>query len=544
MAAKVPDRSQYSIVGRSVPDADLSSEGSNDGPGARPPSQEAKSCLSWKLLFICVLAALALAGASARRASRPSPSSSASQAKSAHAARTIAGSNATRAASPPPARVPPPADCQNLGPAPYYDHSYFPLDKKFESEYPLNTEEMVSLLPLKYRYPLFEAFLGRLASGTQVRIATIGGSFTEGHECEQHALGGKGCSWLSRVIHWQEKTFPHANATYHFFNRGGTASCPHSSMLPLMLQEVMKDGPLDLMIFDTLVNGLFESHQDRFCYELLIRTLHDLSPSTAVFSVLAAPPGRMKDKQVYDNMIEEERVLEYYQVPYVNLAKLAVDRPALWTKEHVHPLWETHQYLADMVGSVWGRIWAGFCGSEAPAANPGQLMWPEASYFPAQILAKYQPCLHPLYSYSAFDFMKGVEVGHPQPVVHHGNWALQEDRPGKPGWIATEVGSNMSFRVAFGEKPNLMLVYLRSYKGLGRATVHLWMDKQQAWDDHVAQQGIFELTGQWEQRVSQSDIFRVVERFQPAFTINPFQSGSVSVTLRSEKFKIIGIYSC
>ncbi|KAH8094414.1 hypothetical protein JL720_4415 [Aureococcus anophagefferens] len=55
----------------------------------------------------------------------------------------------------------------------------------------------------------------------------------------------------------------------------------------------------------------------------------------------------------------------------------------------------------------------------------------------------------------------------PRPRVVRGDWTLAEDRPGKPGWIATTAGSLLAFDAEFGPSPRLVVVFTRSYASFG-----------------------------------------------------------------------------
>lgn len=54
-----------------------------------------------------------------------------------------------------------------------------------------------------------------------------------------------------------------------------------------------------------------------------------------------------------------------------------------------------------------------------------------------------------------------------------GTWKLFEDRPGKPGWIASVPHATHRFNVTFGAKPALGISYLRSYSSVGNAQITL-----------------------------------------------------------------------
>jgi len=382
-----------------------------------------------------------------------------------------------------------------------------------------------------------------------VQIATLGGSFTDGMDCNQKLSNGhraheRPCSWTSRFLYWLERTFPKAKVSVQNWNRGGTASCPHLVMLPLLLNNILRSSALDLIILDTLVNGNFEAYQDSYCYEEIIRTLHAITPNTAIFSLLAGPPLHFREsKERLDNLRAEEAIDYHYGVPVVNLGKLVIAKPTLWQVPQgnalVHPDWETHQLTADLVSSFFGRVWAARCTN--PSRPLVTATWPAKTYYPEEKLAKYRACTKPVSSYSAFDATGwDGSNSNAKPTVLNGNWTRYEDKPRKPGWISTQSRSRISFKVTFGSKPNLLIVYLMSYAGLGNAFLRVVLPEP--YKGHPEHQAT--LAGRWDQKVSQAAIYRVVEGFQPLFFLPPHGTADVIFELQGSKFKILGVYSC
>ncbi len=70
-----------------------------------------------------------------------------------------------------------------------------------------------------------------------------------------------------------------------------------------------------------------------------------------------------------------------------------------------------------------------------------------------------------------YDAHSYIKSSTPSDVL--GNWRLFEDRHGKPGWIATEVGQKIVFNVTFGQTPSLAISYMRSYSLFGSAEFRL-----------------------------------------------------------------------
>ena len=75
-------------------------------------------------------------------------------------------------------------------------------------------------------------------------------------------------------------------------------------------------------------------------------------------------------------------------------------------------------------------------------------------------------CEKPLTQYDSLE-IASVSVGNDKSIEHEklpvlsGDWKLYEDRPGKPGWISTELDSIASFEVAVSRSsPSLVRWWL------------------------------------------------------------------------------------
>lgn len=91
----------------------------------------------------------------------------------------------------------------------------------------------------------------------------------------------------------------------------------------------------------------------------------------------------------------------------------------------------------------------------------------DATLYAPALLSRAVVCFEPSTEISAY---------HPKASAARdlgGNWSLEEDRPGKPGWIAKWAGATHRFRLTFGAKPALGISYLRSYESVGNAVISL-----------------------------------------------------------------------
>lgn len=67
-------------------------------------------------------------------------------------------------------------------------------------------------------------------------------------------------------------------------------------------------------------------------------------------------------------------MLLHYGIPFANTIKLGLSKPKLWTiprgNPFVHPSWQTHQIVADLVSNQLGRVFAAASGRPALASRP------------------------------------------------------------------------------------------------------------------------------------------------------------------------------
>ena len=76
----------------------------------------------------------------------------------------------------------------------------------------------------------------------------------------------------------------------------------------------------------------------------------------------------------------------------------------------------------------------------------------------------------PISIFEAGEWIHGNHSSNKNEVnVVKGDWKLYEDRVGKPGWISEKKGSVLEMRLKFGKEPHMIIGFLQSYEGLGRA---------------------------------------------------------------------------
>ena len=162
-----------------------------------------------------------------------------------------------------------------------------------------------------------------------------------------------------------------------------------------------------------------------------------------------------------------------------------------------------HQYLADAVAHALLSLLRQGCSPEQlPRAILENKVLKQqrrgaprlrAPFHPSEALERYRACQAPLALWSALDHPEGVftpaaqrragTLGAPAPSramrteaggdAAGEGWRLFEDRAGRPGWIATQVGATIVFPVRFGQEPLLTVTYLRSYEKVGAVSLQL-----------------------------------------------------------------------
>lgn len=289
----------------------------------------------------------------------------------------------------------------------------------------------------------------------EVTILAIGGSETAGMQCNDGLSTGKACAWPARLVHWLTERYPETKFRLENQAIGGTTTLSALPFLPSWLQLRP-----DLMLIDFAVNDAIDFQGDNLMaiQETLIRTiLHHAPRLRMVHVVTCTVPVCQRAARV------ARQVSALYNIPCVSFPEVVSVASELSGRDMTdvfwdvggptvpvhHPLWTTHQLIADMVAHAWH--------SADPASCATGGVTPITPSSTDMLLCNPPATMHSAYS--------------PSPRVNTG-WPLTEDRAGKPGWISTGNGSWIIFPIKFGTTPRLMLTYLRSRTSLGTATMY------------------------------------------------------------------------
>ena len=240
---------------------------------------------------------------------------------------------------------------------PYFDRGIY---NTIHGEKYYDISRFDGLLP-EGNWTLLLPVLKKLASGGDLKIFVLGGSFTSGVDCLQPAKGTnvsrRLCAWPSRFLHWLRAAFPRSSVQMENHAQGGSPSNVILAGLGLL-----NFAGVDLVLVETLVNDWGDEvrayeRNSRInkevavsaSFEVLLRTLKKVAPRSLIYTVEAACPGcRLA-------ITNHKKVLEFYKIPHMDMVKVVKDAPTLWNGRN-HPSYQTHQALADLLALSWSNV--------------------------------------------------------------------------------------------------------------------------------------------------------------------------------------------
>jgi hypothetical protein len=381
------------------------------------------------------------------------------------------------------------------------DNETMKLWMEFQDSYALNSS-VLALGSVTGDVGRMQAFLEKLAQNETVRIVTFGNSFTLGHGCgETEQQDQLQCSWPHRAREWIQTAFPEADIVWENRAESGMTTRGHLSVLGAYAH--LHETP-DLIIFNSFLTDVMFSAEAP-AHEKLIITLSQLFPTAQLlliedhFGESLPPDDPRREMQKRRRMIARHHkipLLDYDamvqghnredpdgadrlwpsampQLSEGGVTMVGSHWPRLIPRQRVthatccpfvHPPWTVHQYYADAVANRILEMLGDVC-----ARTNMNVSWelPLPLSRSAE-LDQLSVCMAPLSSYSAGD-RPHVDMLSASPVVLSGDWRLFEDKARRPGWISTKNNSTISFKVRFGARPSLVITYLRSYQGFGKA---------------------------------------------------------------------------
>ena len=387
----------------------------------------------------------------------------------------------------------------------------------------------------------------------RVNIAVFGGSMTAGSGCQQLDMINKACAWPARLQRMLDLAYPDCFHV-HNFARGGTQTEVALSSIAITLRSILKSsaGQPALVLTDYSVNDAYEiggnlghtsslQDMDFGLYdkgaalgEALVRTIRNISgPNLEHLMLLSHCPECVNDGGLLDGFAAASK---FHSVPTLDFRQLF---PKYWEPKVTHPDYRTHELMAELVADAMITQLNKHCS----VTNLDQH---EATFSDPQLLEKLPVCIEPISIYSAYDHSETA----PLNSSYLGPWRLIQDREGKPGWITTKPNSTLTLPVGFGAVPVMIINYLKSYEGMGAATLTL-------------NQNTVQLTGLWDKKMSTTVSF-VSQAYTstqqgPAgddnhygaigFGVQPHTFHNLTLKFQpnstpGEKFKLIEVFTC
>ncbi|CAM9527097.1 unnamed protein product, partial [Laminaria digitata] len=351
--------------------------------------------------------------------------------------------------------------------------------------YPL-TQEMLERASSRYTttdLSLNRAFQRSRKRGV-LKVVVVGGSVTYGHECVSPAgLKGVECAWPHRLQQWFDERVE--DVPVEVVN----AAKPASSILDLLhngLHDTLPvDLEVDLIIVDYGVNdAVFESfdfdiNNVKLAHEVFILHVRNdmLHMPALLYAESFISPARVRQApHQKSNMAEvHAEATKKYDIP------MASFRDAVWPDDDdsalaervwgnaVHPDWQVHQLLADVMVYFIQKSYARFLEEHGLLSEPS---------LHEQALSLYATNVGCMAEERSFDMNTGHLEGHPPPeeLVEAVGWSFFKDASGKRGLIGYGGNSTLKAIVSFdipcaGERGVLDIGYLKSYTDMGAVLV-------------------------------------------------------------------------
>ena len=440
----------------------------------------------------------------------------------------------------------------------------------------------------------YSALVRAFASAKRrVRTVIVGGSVTHGTSCEdrEHGLKETECAYAARFGTYLRCHYAHKQI--HVLNRarGGVTSAAALPLLPAMLRiyddDAVQEADADWLLVD------FSSNDAAFGYyygatnfsrsdsletspvaaatEVMLRYLIAEHPSLPILVIESTCHS-------HATRHAHERAARQYGVPFLAYADALSNGTAcskawhLAGHSHVHPTWETHAVLAEMLAQWWRAFSASLLPTRESVAPPAKVddgrLGPYLTS--ASTRAPFGVCGSPVTVFDAHDTYaarrdrvmdayaayaaaaNGSRASRRaardivEPFGH--GWELYEDRPSKPGWITSTEGATLEFNLTFGAAPRLLLLYEAGYEGWGEVHLHLGERTSRRGAPFIPVSGL--RTGG--ERVTQAELLAIECGIDPEgsrnnHNIRPFANATLKLVFASKpplRFKVMHVSSC
>ena len=326
---------------------------------------------------------------------------------------------------------------------------------------------------------------------SRLNIAVVGGSVTAGQGCKEGSTKGKLCAYPARFESWLQTKKVNASIHVHNLAVGGSTCASTLPQLGLLVTN-MDDTDAskeDLIIIDFSVNDhaeIWANHLTLLQLEAVMEAQLDyMSSQHPALPILIFEACCFCNR--YGASSVKERAASRWGVPFLlydapvlnNGCNRKTWPPAPGNNLYTHPSAKGHTQLAALLSAWWGTFerWIAQQHSHSsftvvPFPPPTAIVAAEADkYRVCKAVTQYDASK---YLFSRHEGRSGLQQYDSQRTILATGWTLFEDRPGKAGWISSEVGAVLEFNLTFGRHPSVSVVYERSYQSFGSAFATLF----------------------------------------------------------------------
>lgn len=276
-----------------------------------------------------------------------------------------------------------------------------------------------------------EYFFNKIRSGESVTVVALGGSITTGYAANPISVK----SWAGITGQWLKDLAEKNGSKLSYYNRG--LSGTDSAFAVARLEEHVLALSPDLVIVEYAMNDQWLDGKVRQrTYETIIRKIMNDS-DTAVLALFV----NERKPPYSSNQIEQQKICDYYNIPYVSWKDSLFDEnPSASFEEYfdgeetVHPNNNGHAKIASIIISKLTDIW-----SSLPDKN--DIALPEK-----QLPAAMNDCLFEKIEYLHMDNIDPIEnTGWTKGSPVHPEWVAH----GKvhKGWESKNAGAEIVFEV-------------------------------------------------------------------------------------------------
>lgn len=216
------------------------------------------------------------------------------------------------------------------------------------------SEKIVDFIQNQILYSKIQKVFEKIKKGQKITVATLGGSITTGYCASPIETN----SWASILEKWFRDVCKKYRCELIFKNLG--VSGTDSVFGVVRTDDHVISNNVDLLILEYAMNDLWlEENTRRNSYEGIIRKVFNKS-DCAVFALFV----NQRKYPYLNNQIEQKRICEYYQIPYLSWkdeifsSNLNSNFDIYFDgNEEIHPSNEGHKKIAELIISKFEKIW-------------------------------------------------------------------------------------------------------------------------------------------------------------------------------------------